>query len=383
MQKTMLFVHGINVRGEAYYSSLSLIAQKARHFLPGIRVAGCQWGDPFGARLNKEGVSVPQYDETGDAQPAVDDSARALWFLLSQDPLLELRVLPRDKVIGEKPGAWIWQQFPAIASNAQILQLLSDCGIADKVWVAFVTAIVSDENWTNTVTAITENRAAASIKVARAATAAFQIDLLEKGFPGLSGAQRDLLRDALVQPFGGPPLGITDWFLNRLTNVGAYLARRRRGRVTDLSSPAVGDVLLYQARGEQIRNFIGVKVEQHSANIILAHSLGGVAVVDWLATSRRPVDYLITIGSQAPYFYELNALVSRSFGEGLPEFFPRKWLNFYDRSDLLSFKGEGIFPGRITDCEVASGQPFPEAHSAYLQNDDQVWRKIAGFLSED
>jgi hypothetical protein len=122
-------------------------------------------------------------------------------------------------------------------------------------------------------------------------------------------------------------------------------------------------------------------VGKHSASIVFAHSLGGVAAVDWLATEKRDVDCLITIGSQAPYFYELNALVSRSFGEGLPDYFPKKWLNFYDRADLLSYQGKDIFPGSIEDCEVDSGQPFPESHSAYLQNDEQVWKKIASYPS--
>jgi hypothetical protein len=232
MQKTMLFVHGINVRGEAYFRSLDLVARKAKQFLPGVQVEGCQWGDPFGARLNRNGASIPGYEGNGDAKPALEDAARALWYLLSQDPLLELRVLPQQRVIGEKPGVWIWQQCPAVATDQDMLKLLADYGV-DKAWPDFVAEICADKIWDKVVTSVTEGRAAASSKVARAVTAAFQIHLRKSGLPGLTGTQRDLLRDQLVRPFGGPAMGVGDWFLERFIHSAGYYAGNRRGRVTD------------------------------------------------------------------------------------------------------------------------------------------------------
>jgi hypothetical protein len=380
MSRTLLFVHGINVRGEGYYSSLDLVARKAKKFLPGIKVEGCQWGDLFGARLNKGGVSIPYYDKGGDARPAANDAARALWFLLSQDPLIELRLLPIEDVFGEIPGVWIWQQFSNLAANPEILALLAPLFAVGEPWPKFLASITANPVWEEVVTAVTEGRAAASVKVARAITAAFLTYLREKGYPGLSVQQRDDLRDALLSPLGGPPLGPADWILEKLVHAGGRYVSGHRGKVTDLTSPGVGDIIRYQGRGGVIRNYIGRQVKEYKATIILAHSLGGVAVVDWLATAERPVEYLITMGSQAPYFYEVDALVSRPFGAGLPEFFPKNWLNFFDRTDILSYKGARVFPKRVVDREVKSGLPFPESHSAYFQNDKQVWKKIAKFL---
>jgi hypothetical protein len=104
--------------------------------------------------------------------------------------------------------------------------------------------------------------------------------------------------------------------------------------------------------------------------------LGGVATVDWLALGKRSITRLITVGSQAPYFYEIDALVSRPFGAGLPRYFPKKWLNIFDPNDFFSYRAAKIFPGVAVDKRVDNGQPFPESHSAYWHNDAAVWPAI-------
>ena len=144
----------------------------------------------------------------------------------------------------------------------------------------------------------------------------------------------------------------------------------------------VGDILRYQARGDEIRNFLRLTIEEcNDSVIILAHSLGGVACVDLLAEKATPaVTHLITAGSQAPYFYELDALVSRSFGSGLGDHFTQKWLNFYDLRDFLSYRAAMIFPGKVTDKIVDNGQPFPESHGAYWHNDKEFWEPVTKFL---
>src|ERR1700733_2989434 len=106
----LLFVHGINVRGDAWFASLDLISRKAKKFLPDYEVTGCGWGDPFGGRLRRNGVSIPIYHPTGDAFPAEERASRARWHLLSSDPLLELRLLPEEPVFG-LPGEEIFALF--------------------------------------------------------------------------------------------------------------------------------------------------------------------------------------------------------------------------------------------------------------------------------
>ena len=76
---------------------------------------------------------------------------------------------------------------------------------------------------------------------------------------------------------------------------------------------------------------------------------------------------LVTVGSQAPFLYELNALPTLEFGVALPATVPR-WVNVFDRRDLLSYAGEGVFSGRVEDREVDNRVPFPRSHSAYFGN---------------
>ena len=59
--------------------------------------------------------------------------------------------------------------------------------------------------------------------------------------------------------------------------------------------------------------------------------------------------------------------------------FPETWLNIYDLRDLLSYVGEGIFPGRVKDVPVNNGVSFPAAHSAYWRN-PETWDAIEKVL---
>lgn len=164
----------------------------------------------------------------------------------------------------------------------------------------------------------------------------------------------------------------------------SFLFRSARGRITRGVMKSVADILLYQSRGEAIRNVIREKLEAAPAPIVLlAHSLGGIAAVDVLIEKdyRQKVSHLITAGSQAPFVYELNALHSLPLGKVLPEHFPANWLNIYDESDILSFMAKPAFTAeRVTDFENKSRQPPLAAHSAYWDS-SAVWQRIEDFLA--
>jgi len=227
--------------------------------------------------------------------------------------------------------------------------------------------------------------------IANAIVAQMAILYLEKrGYESAIATDADL-RDALVGlvrkrlgPGKAAPAGRIVELLGKGVSgaisaafyTGSYVAatpylKWRRGKHAD-ASPIAGDILLYQARGDKIRGLIrdyvlGLK----EPVVLLGHSLGGVACVDLLIDPKETevherVKMLATVGSQAPYFYEINALWSLEFGKNttLPKHFP-KWVNVYDREDFLSYVGKAVFPKRIEDHEVRTGQPFPQSHSAY------------------
>ena len=162
------------------------------------------------------------------------------------------------------------------------------------------------------------------------------------------------------------------------------LAKWNRGRLTDAAVPAAGDILLYQAKGQPIRDFIRHRVESVKPPVVLlAHSLGGIACVDLLVREELPrVSTLVTVGSQAAFLYELNALESLAFGEPLPYTFVRRWVNIYDARDFLSYRAAKVFPvtcgggPEVVDHRVDNSLPFPNAHSGYWDNTD-TWDIVA------
>jgi hypothetical protein len=211
------------------------------------------------------------------------------------------------------------------------------------------------------------------------------------GHVEISGATRDYLIELLIPLLGKRALAPFDWITNVMAGavkrIGTYKARRERRALTDASYAAAGDILLYQKDGAEIRGFIRKQiVDAQGELIVFAHSLGGIAVVDLLAMEdlSTKVKGLVTIGSQAPFLYEIGALRSlrcdKHARDQLPGHFPKAWINFWDPNDFLSYAGESVFgPQCVKDVMVRSKLPFPDSHSAYW---DQVavWEQIRDFF---
>jgi hypothetical protein len=204
------------------------------------------------------------------------------------------------------------------------------------------------------------------------------------------GAVDGETRDALVERFAdelhGYGRGMVTWLARPFKGIASHavtqLMSRRRGSIADATAPVAGDILRYQVRGEGIRAAIRQAIMDTRAETVtlLAHSLGGIACVDLLVASNIPeVDRLVTVGSQAPFLYEIGALKSLEPPEQLPDHFPL-WLNIYDPRDFLAYVGQPVFPGRVADVEVDNRQPFPQAHSAYWAN-RAVWAAVGEFLA--
>ena len=89
----------------------------------------------------------------------------------------------------------------------------------------------------------------------------------------------------------------------------------------------------------------------------------------------------MTVGSQAPFLYELNALESLAFGEPLPPTFVKRWVNIFDPRDFLSYTAAKVFAlsgsggPEISDHRVDNKLPFPNSHSGYWDN-PETWEII-------
>jgi hypothetical protein len=390
---TVIFVHGTGVREEAYEQSFEK-ADSVLGKLAGVTVKRCYWGH-LGSALRAGGASVPEYDltravEDTDATTVTDEEYLvALWGILYEDPLYELRILAvRSGDVSEQAppqlssGAALAQRGQLFKITPGLRSLLERGGIFQEfepARLAVTSSTAYDDALAEAQPPLGDYRAA----VARAliAEAVLRVTRLRTLPPVARDARlRDETEQTLIEALGGEERSIGGWvkqqFCGLVFRLGTPYVERRRGAITEAAYPAAGDILLYQARGKEIRDFIRQQVaEAAGPRVILAHSLGGIACVDLLVAEPLDIQLLVTVGSQAPFLYEINALQSLNYGEPLPAHFA-KWLNIYDLRDFLSYKGGKIFSGKVTDVPVDNRQAFPVSHSAYWENDD-VWDVIA------
>ncbi|MFB7928318.1 hypothetical protein ACFC4C_04330 [Streptomyces sp. NPDC056039] len=391
MQRSVVFVHGTGVREKAYNKTFSTVCSALRKLRPGSEVRGCFWGRDAGARLVLGGASIPGYQESHGGRTKADEDV-AVWGVLYQDPGYELRLLGlRPAVIsgtdrGQSPARRLLDELAGYVPSAEVRAAFAAYELDDALERALREVTASPELRDAAATADNggyEHRHAFARAVV-AATLAYAVD---GGADAPDGLQRDTLLSLLGADLHtqGRTLGGT---VAKAAATPALLAltwhaQRRRGAHNDsLLVPAVGDILRYQARGQALRRLIKRTVDHTpgDAVTVIAHSLGGVACVDLMVEEEVDrVDQLITVGSQAPFFYEAGALVSLEHPQQPPAHFPRRWLNLYDPRDLLSFRATPVFSPVATDHEVDNHQPFPFAHSAYWDN-REVWSAIGAWL---
>ncbi|WP_404954906.1 hypothetical protein [Streptomyces sp. 147326] len=410
-----LFVHGTGVRRERHDRLFGLVRERLTARFPDAAVESCYWGDRFGATLGAGGRSVPGLWRPGpDAEPDPVDAETAEWALLLADPLCELCVLAEAGWEGPDGGNAEDDGFamPGVRSaGARVLGLLAalppappragdelgallhGTGLAEGFAAALESTARSAEAARAGERAAGEPQARElATALARAVTAAA---LARAGAEAdCTGAERDRLVELLTTRLGGDarvPGARAAAVLGRLALrvTTQPLLNAWRGSLTVGATPALGDILRYQARGHDLRRFLHARIAADPGpTVLIGHSLGGIALVDLLALASARgeavpgAELLVTVGSQAPFLYELGALTALEPGAKLPYGFPR-WLNVYDRQDVLSYLAGPVFPGdpRVTDHEVGSRQPFPACHSAYWKQ-DSLYERIEQAVAE-
>ncbi|GJH14323.1 hypothetical protein CBA19CS11_35815 [Caballeronia novacaledonica] len=376
---TVIFVHGTGTRLAEFDEAFAVVEKQARVHL-NAATRRCYWGDHCGAVLRAKGASIPEYRDTrGDDEAA---SARAAWEILYKDPLFELRLMPRGAPTAFSPGTTRQTRAKQMESWLDAAPALRDKLAEENLTDSWENArlyLFGSEEFRTLVDGAAEDQPYKTA-VSRALIALTTGFATNAGHPAPSGIVRDQLAAAVVTALNGDHRGLPGWVAKPFQALGQRYVENRRGRYTDGAVPRIGDILVYQLRGKRISDFIANNVRAtEGPAIIIAHSLGGIAAFEMLVSERPPnVRALITVGSQAPLFYELNCLRTLEFDGEFPQPFVR-WLNVFDRSDFLSYIGEGVLPGKVVDIEVDNGQPFPQSHSAYWNNDD-MWTKLARAL---
>ncbi|MFD9260228.1 hypothetical protein [Streptomyces sp. NPDC059538] len=415
-----LFVHGTGVRRERHDRLFAQVRERLTARFPGAAVDSCYWGDRFGATLGAGGRSVPGLRPGLQDAPDPADAETAAWALLFADPLCELRVLAEAGWQGADGGGGYGGgghgddpfAMPGVRSaGARVLQLLEGLppepprtgdelgALLHGTGLAPGFAAALDSTARSTEAARAAERATGepqarelATALARAVTAAALAAAGEEA--DCTGAERDRLVELLTARLGGDgrvPGARVAAVLGRLALRATTqpLLNARRGSLTVGATPVLGDILRYQSRGRELREFLHESITaEPGPTVLIGHSLGGIALVDLLtlAAARGEAvpgaELLVTVGSQAPFLYELGALTALEPGAKLPYGFPR-WLNVYDRHDVLAYLAGPVFPGdpRVTDHEVRSRQPFPACHSAYWKQ-DSLYERIEQAVAE-
>jgi len=422
---TVIFVHGTGVREASYDASFAQIQEQLTTLLGAthVRVEPCFWGGALGSDLFLGGVSIPEFDTTrGIDGLDADEYAIALWALLYGDPVAELDLLglrERGELAPsqEPPGTDIDDRARRLSARgdgipehavAEFVATLGLAGLAEYFDQARA-EVTRDPAYRRAlalaVEPLTDYRLAIARAIIAQAVALYREATDADGAP-FDATTRDRLVELIVGGLGGRDAGVIDWVKENagrlVKRAGTRWFRNRRGRLSATFAPFGADIIAYQARPRRVQVEIRKEILRVSAAarargesgelIALAHSLGGIAAVDMLITEPLPeVRHLVTVGSQAPLLYELDALTSldiqrdvqgavRPAPHPLPSGFPDSWLNIFDPRDFLSYRAAPVFGDRVRDKRVDNGQPFPDSHSAYWTNAD-VWTAFTNHVS--
>lgn len=391
MTNLIFFVHGTSTR-DVSWSMEQIRAGVHRSLGWGPQsVVAVEWGRAVGPQPLKIEPALPRSGTRSvDEEPSDRASEAAQWALLMADPSLELRVLAEieGRPVGNVGlGSALGQPPAAVTVDARLERLEVDESVLSAAHLR--PEVVRSA--TRRVRADPATRAAAErlgdpddsdliLAIARTVVARVLLDLESAEGPHGPARLDDVRRDELVDAVRvrlSPTRGLARGLVrNVIAPLATRMAVRNRAALMNPFSDFIRDVAFYVQHGDRIRTYIAQQISAHRGDglrIVLGHSLGGIAAVDLLAdpsvvagANGLGVDQLVTVGSQAPYLYLLDAL--HSLSPRLPDRAPfAPWLNVYNEQDLLSFLAAPVFPNQIgiEDAPVDVGVPFPESHSAY------------------
>jgi hypothetical protein len=386
MGGSLLFVHGTGVKDVS--GTLKQLREGLGPLVgvPKERVIGVQWGMQDAPPTLEVAPALPLVATKGidDGAPGgqVAEDRDSIWELLTTDPLVELRLLATresddglDVMVGDDlPDAQLQSSLDELSVDAD---LLAKVEITESQLAEAAQEVGGSEELGEAATAAGDAGYEELLEATARSVVACLLrdcgDLPPDKLPKLctDAAVRDELVRAVLDDLQP---GIKGFFSRAakavLLPLATRAAVRKRADYMVGTVDFLRDVAFYVRRGEKIRKRVQIELAELAQDepvVLLGHSLGGIAAVDLLSKSiDERVDLLVTVGSQAPLLYLMDALEHlRPASSKAKPFTP--WLNIYDRNDLLSFCAERVWPNTtgIEDHEVESRIPFPTSHSAY------------------
>ena len=399
--KTLLFVHGTGVREKAFDATRGLLQNELNNrpiAFAGYRLEGCYWGKECGVQLPDPPQSIPNY--APGEKPTDQEKELAKWLTLRCDHFFELREVVRQdgpwEPVGaarSAPCAGMPAVIGAVSVTAPLRQVLERHGI-EGAFAATIRELGASGILKSLCGQIKAQPRTATLMFARMIVARTMARAESDLLVQVDGKIRDRLVELLIEPLGGRAGAVKEVFGTALAVVWPLLSpgirwatTAGRSDLTNGGSPVAGDIVAYQGpRGAKFRKYIldDIGNAQTEEVALVAHSLGGIACVDLLIEQKVPkVTHLITVGSQAPFLYEMDALCKLRYGQPLPDHFPRHWMNIYDPHDVLAYRAENVFPRSshvgVYDVEIDTGEAFPQSHGAYWSR-EEFWDEMERFL---
>ena len=395
MAGTLFFVHGTGVRKSGYEATLEDIRKGCANEprLKDVVIAdNCPWGEELGVDAQLVSLTLPPEERTRALVRSLTPAELelALWSILLDDPLFELRIAAQQQAA---QGPSIARQSPDVVAAAALARVAANppgvTGLAGDSLSAGAKAVAAAPELAAAAAAAGNADDPEFVELVARAVVAFALAPASSGATRPAAALDASLRDAAVvavaTAVAPTTRGFRAWVRGKITDTVKGIAtqslRERRGGLTGDSLPKIGDIFFHLRRGSIFLDYLTEKMQPWPQPIVaFGHSLGGVMLVDLLSRPvHPPITKLVTVGSQAPLFYAMDALENLRPGSTTPAAFV-PWLNIYDRADFLSYLAGEVFGlnAQIQDEEVRSGVPFPDAHGAYFQH-SRTYELLANF----
>jgi hypothetical protein len=399
----ILYIHGTGVRQRPYEVGFERLKNGLKKAGFTDDLVGCNWGEQLGVRLDLLASMLPSSGNKGIGAPSEADKEDALWTVLQDDPLFELRIAAIEHSNQPVPmsiGGHSVSERLQESMNRFLKADTEKFGVTKKELSKAVSSVSKSSEFADLAKTFQDPKDNVLAELISRAVVAQIIAFHQFDLPGeepsfcvnleLRNHFVDTLRMALS---GQQNKSVGSWLGNRVLDVVTALVRNRREAIMNLSTRFIGDIFLYLQNGESIRKLISVTVESLTPPIlVIAHSLGAVIMFDMLTSGEcKKVDLLATVGTQIPFFYAMGALrnIQPNYHEGNSQgtsdqpSFKIPWLNAYNINDFLSFRASEVFKWDILDEWAAENSvPFPASHGAYFEDDDfykfvfDHWQKV-------
>ena len=272
---TIVFVHGTGVRFKDYQRGFDNAKKCAQRAGISADFEECAWGDPLGVEF--AGLSLPDLPASEQSDQPGEDFAR--WYCLYADPLFELKLLTiRDTstslpitMPGQQPE-WelAWDGIAAYRPSLEFRLLLERGNIQDYWDSAWSEIFSGSAQPRQAFEASAHELAEAAHALARAVVAQLSVNAELDGVPRPNKALRDKLVERLIADWGFQVYGLSAFFTDIFKRAATGALRKHREGASRAAALPIGDILLYQSRGEGVREYIRAKIEQATPPVTLS-----------------------------------------------------------------------------------------------------------------